>query len=148
MFQTIRFFHRRVGLLRLSFIRRSNLGPKFSRAAAVRLAPRPRENIQALNKQTVSQPLQPFSRRRTDCSEYFMAPDHDIALMLTSRLDVSGRGKCISLPMGVWSGLPGGCCFCFFFFPPKEKRRKKKTHWPNFNEWKPHLWKSFQVVTT
>lgn len=85
---TIRFFTTGLGYLRLSFIRRSNLGPKFRRAAAVHLAPRLRENIRVLNKQTGSQPLQPFSRRRTDCSEYFMAPDHDITLMLTSRLDV------------------------------------------------------------
>lgn len=117
---TIRFFTTRLGILRLSFIRRSNLGPKFRRAAAVHLAPQPRENIRALNKQTGSQPLQPFSRRRTDCSEYFMAPDHDITLMLTSRLDVRAAASASLRQRGFgrvsWVVV-------FFFFPPKKKKK-------------------------
>lgn len=117
---TIRFFTTGLGFLRLSFIRRSNLGPKFRRAAAARLAPRPQENIRALNKQTGSQPLQPFSRRRTDCSEYFMAPDHDITLMLTSRLDVWPRQVHL-LADGDLVGSPGLLFFFFFFLPKKKK---------------------------
>lgn len=113
--------HHWVGFLRLSFIRRSNLGPKFRRAAAARLTPRLRENIQALNKQIGSQLLQPFSRRMIDCSEYFMAPDHDITLMLTSRLDVRAAASASLCQQGFGQVF---WVVVFFFFPPKKKQTK------------------------
>lgn len=109
--------------LRLSFIHGSNPGPKFRIAAAVRRAPRPRENIRALNKQTGSQPLQPFSRRRADCSEYFMAPDHDITLMLTSRLDVRAAASASLRRRGF--GRVSWVVVVFFFLPSTKKRKKK-----------------------